>query len=121
MGSEKSFTSMTVTPSVEMLSDLKQIEIVGLLFTLPRMVVIEIEWLRYELQKAESRADEPPLEAPAPGTQPDSSSKKRASWFFRWAFETPAKWWQFWMPQSGFRGGLVMGAILQFLFVVFCK
>jgi hypothetical protein len=51
-------TSDTVTPSAEMLSDLKQVEVNGLLFTVPRMVVIEIEWLRRELEKAQSSADE---------------------------------------------------------------
>ncbi len=24
-----------------------------------------------------------------------------------------AEWWQFWLPQSGFRGGCVLGAIMN--------
>lgn len=29
----------------------------------------------------------------------------------------PAKWYQFWLPQSGYRGGLILGAILAALLV----
>jgi hypothetical protein len=29
----------------------------------------------------------------------------------KWA-NADAKWWQFWMPQSGHAGGLIIGAIV---------
>ena len=39
--------------------------------------------------------------------------------FLDWLFE-PAKWWQFWMPQSGFLGGCIMGLyIALFLALIY--
>jgi hypothetical protein len=29
----------------------------------------------------------------------------------RWV-KTEAEWWQFWMPQSGGRGGIIMGIVI---------
>lgn len=34
----------------------------------------------------------------------------------RW-WRTPAAWWQFWLPQSGFIGGLLFGALITQLLI----
>lgn len=38
----------------------------------------------------------------------------------RWTF-TPAKWWQFWMPQSGLRGGLIIWIICFIVWILILK
>ena len=39
--------------------------------------------------------------------------------FKQWYFK-PAKWWEFWLPQSGIEGGVILGAVLSLiLFIVF--
>ena len=35
----------------------------------------------------------------------------------RWAL-TPAAWWQFWLPQSGIRGGLILALVVWFFLYV---
>lgn len=33
-------------------------------------------------------------------------------WFYK-----PAKWWQFWLPQSNLTGGFIVGLILSAIFL----
>ncbi len=34
-------------------------------------------------------------------------------------FMTDAKWYEFWMPQSGFVGGLIMGAVVGISILIY--
>lgn len=29
-----------------------------------------------------------------------------------------AEWWKFWNPMSGFKGGLIMGAVISAMFII---
>lgn len=39
--------------------------------------------------------------------------------FTKWIYK-PAKWYQFWLPQSGDFGGIIIGTIVGFIFVYIC-
>lgn len=38
---------------------------------------------------------------------------KLNKWFYK-----PAKWWQFWLPQSGMEGGAILGLILSVIGII---
>lgn len=36
--------------------------------------------------------------------------------FWNWVFK-PARWWEFWLPSSGLRGGFIGGVLLGLLWI----